>query len=56
MRSIASSVTIVVVVNNLQEWANQKAPDGDLDAFNEGYDKSQQHVDDGGSAGCFFIY
>jgi hypothetical protein len=47
---------IVVVVNNLQQWANQKALEGDLDAFNEGYDKSQQYFDDGESAGCFFIY
>ena len=40
----------------LQQWANQKALEDDLDAFNEGYDKSQQYVDDGESAGCFFIY
>ena len=36
--------------------ANQKALEGELDAFNEGYDKSQQYVDDGESEGCFFIY
>jgi hypothetical protein len=34
----------------------QKALEGDLDAFTEGYDKSQQYVDAGEAGGCFFIY
>jgi hypothetical protein len=47
---------IVVVVNNLQQWGNQQAVSGDAEAYNQAYEQSQKYVDDGESAGCFFIY
>lgn len=47
---------IVQVVNNLQAWGNQRYEVGDADGFTQAYDQSQKYVDDGESAGCFFIY
>ena len=47
---------IVQVVNNLQAWGNQRYELGDADGFTGAYDQSQKYVDDGESAGCFFIY
>lgn len=47
---------IVPVVNNLQAWGNQRYAVGDADGFTQAYDQSQKYVDDGESAGCFFIY
>jgi hypothetical protein len=47
---------IAQVVNNLQEWGNQRYALGDADGFNQAYDQSQKYVDDGMDAGCFFIY